>query len=169
MLITPTTHTCIRTRSASEGPSLALRVRVEHPSCRADSRRRGAAAVEFALVSPLIFLLFFASIEFGRLLMVTHALDTAAREGCRKAVSWDVDSENIEQVVTARLATCGISRHSLDVEPSSPAGANQWDPITVRIAVPYGEVSWLPVPRYLAGITLRGSCTLPKESDAQER
>lgn len=44
---------------------------------------RGAAAVEFALVLPLLVLLAFGIIEFGRLYYVQTTLSGAAREGAR--------------------------------------------------------------------------------------
>lgn len=127
--------------------------------------RRGAAAVEFALVAPLIFLFLFAGIEFGRLLMTLHGLEAAAREGCRVAVSWDVTQQDVEQTVAERLAAFGISDYTLTIDPSPLSSVCQWEPINVRITVTYNEVSWLPAPGYLRGITLAGSCTLPQESD----
>ena len=48
---------------------------------RADDR--GAAAVEFALVLPLLLILIFGIIDFGRLLNAKITLTEAAREGAR--------------------------------------------------------------------------------------
>ena len=127
--------------------------------------RRGAATIEFALVAPIIFLFLFASIEFGRVLMVFHGLEAAAREGCRTAVSWNVAQADVEQTVDDRLTSFGISGYTLTTDPATVSSAGQWEPITVRIEVTYDQVSWLPVPSYLGGITLAGSCTLPQESD----
>lgn len=45
----------------------------------------GAAAVEFALVMPLLFLLLFGIIDFGRAYNMQLALTQAAREGVRVA------------------------------------------------------------------------------------
>ncbi|WP_241992785.1 TadE/TadG family type IV pilus assembly protein [Cryobacterium frigoriphilum] len=44
---------------------------------------RGAAAVEFALVLPVIILLVFGGFEFGRVYNVQISLSNAAREGAR--------------------------------------------------------------------------------------
>lgn len=44
---------------------------------------RGAAAVEFALVLPLLVLLVFGIVEFGRAFQVQATLAAAAREGAR--------------------------------------------------------------------------------------
>jgi Flp pilus assembly protein TadG len=46
---------------------------------------RGAAAVEFALVLPLLLLLIFGIIDFGRMLNAKITLTEAAREAARSA------------------------------------------------------------------------------------
>ena len=128
--------------------------------------RRGAATVEFAIVAPVIFLFVFASFEFGRAIMATHGLEAAAREGCREALSWDVTTEDIETKVQNRMLKYGISDYTLTIDPASPTDANQWGPVTVRVSTTYDQISWLPVSRFLRGITLQGSCSLPQESDS---
>jgi Flp pilus assembly protein TadG len=128
-------------------------------------KRRGATVVEVAVVSPLIFLLVFAGIEFGRLMMATHGLEEAAREGCRTAVLNDVTYADVQTAVDARLATFGMSGHTMTTVPAQPETALQWEPVTVNIAVPYRGVSWLPTPTFLGGIVLSASCTLSKESE----
>jgi TadE-like protein len=50
------------------------------------SRRRGQALVEFALVVPVLFLLFLGIVETGRLVFYLHTLNNAAREGARYAI-----------------------------------------------------------------------------------
>lgn len=44
---------------------------------------RGAAAVEFALVLPILLLLVFGIIEFGRLYNIQTSITAAARQGAR--------------------------------------------------------------------------------------
>ncbi len=44
---------------------------------------RGASAVEFALVLPLLLLLLFGMVDFGRLLYTKVELTSAARDGAR--------------------------------------------------------------------------------------
>jgi len=50
------------------------------------NRSRGQALVEFALVAPVLFLLFLGVIEVGRLVLLFHQLNNAAREGARYAI-----------------------------------------------------------------------------------
>ena len=54
-----------------------------HSSCRPGARDRGASAVEFALVLPLLLLIVFGIIDFGRALNAQITLTQAAREGAR--------------------------------------------------------------------------------------
>jgi Flp pilus assembly protein TadG len=45
--------------------------------------RRGTAAVEFALVAPVLVIIVLGAVEVGRALQVQMALTNAVREGCR--------------------------------------------------------------------------------------
>jgi Flp pilus assembly protein TadG len=49
------------------------------------SARTGTTAVEFALVSPILFLILFGAIEFGRLMWTQSALHFAVEEAARCA------------------------------------------------------------------------------------
>jgi len=66
-------------------------------------RDRGAAAVEFAIVLPLLLLLAFGIIDFGRALNAQITLTQAAREGAR------LDALNQPNLVTrTRAAATGL-------------------------------------------------------------
>jgi Flp pilus assembly pilin Flp len=52
-------------------------------STQAGRGERGAAAVEFALVLPVLLLVIFGIIDFGRMLNAQITLTEAAREGAR--------------------------------------------------------------------------------------
>jgi hypothetical protein len=49
-------------------------------------RRTGAAVVEMAVVLPVLVVVIFGIIEFGRAFMVQHILNEIARRACRTAV-----------------------------------------------------------------------------------
>ncbi len=130
------------------------------------SDRRGATVVEFAFIAPVLFLVVFASIEFGRAMMAVHALEGAAREGCRVAIIKGATAEAVEDKVASLMDVVGISDYTMTMDPASPISAAQWQPVTVSISVSYQNISWLPVPQFLGGIPLTGTCTLPRESDS---
>src|SRR5690554_2480659 len=59
----------------------------------------GASLVEFAIVAPLLFLLLFGVIEFGRLLATHTSVYTAAREGARYATATGEDPSGTPRYV----------------------------------------------------------------------
>jgi Flp pilus assembly protein TadG len=70
---------------------------------------RGAAAVELALVLPVLLLMLFGVIDFGRMLNTQLRLTEAAREGARAAA--------LRQPATTRVqaATSGLTGVTADV------------------------------------------------------
>src|SRR5262245_45030090 len=75
--------------------------------------RRGAYTVEFAIVAPILFLFVFGIIEFGRLLMVQHALNGAARIACRNAsLATTINASGVD--VAARNAMAAILPSAYD-------------------------------------------------------
>jgi len=70
---------------------------------RSASRDRGAVAVEFAILLPVLLLLVFGIIDFGRALNAQIALTQAAREGAR------LDALNQPNLVTrTQAAAAGL-------------------------------------------------------------
>lgn len=77
-----------------------MRIQVLRWSTGDTDRRRGAAVVEMAVVSPLLLTLIFGVIEFGNSFMVRQILTNAAREGVRVAAIQPVaDNDEIRQAV----------------------------------------------------------------------
>lgn len=54
---------------------------------RTDDGQRGAAAVETAIILPLLVLLFFGILEFGLLFRSSHSIADATRSGARTAAA----------------------------------------------------------------------------------
>lgn len=73
------------------------------------ARDRGAAAVEFALVLPLLLLLVFGIIDFGRALNAQLTLTQAAREGVRLAALGYPDANVQAQAQAAAPELSGVS------------------------------------------------------------
>src|SRR5687767_1529350 len=64
-------------------------------SCRkGDRRQRGAAAVEFALVLPLLMALVLGAIDFGYYFFVDQIVTNAAREGARAGTLHEEDDDD---------------------------------------------------------------------------
>jgi hypothetical protein len=116
--------------------------------------RRGAAVVEFAFVAPLLFMLIFGIIEFGRLLMVQQILTNASREGARRAVLEQATASEVESVVTTYMSSSSVSGASVTVSPSQLTSLGFGDPVTVSCSIPFDQVNWPPAPWFLGGTQL---------------
>ncbi len=62
-------------------------------------RRRGAAAVEFALMMPVILLALAGVTDFGRLVFDKMELVSAVRSGAQYALAYDNDTTAVRQAV----------------------------------------------------------------------
>ena len=126
--------------------------------------RRGIAAVEFALVLPVFFLMVFGMIEYGRMVMVQQSLTNSSREGARLAVVDGSTVDSVKDVVENYLSSAAVAvdRNNILVSPD-PATTAFGDPITVSIAVPYSDVSWLPTPAFLGNTTITATSVMRRE------
>lgn len=134
----------------------------QHPS--ASRLRRAAAAVEFAIVAPLLVMLVLGMIEFGRMLMVQQILTNAAREGARKAVLPGATDSMVETTIDDYLGNADISGFSRSISPSTTSAAGGTS-IEVTVSVPYSDVTWVPVASFLGDKTLTAKCTMRKEDN----
>ena len=128
------------------------------------SPRTGAAALEFAIVAPLFFLLVMGLFEFGRMMMVQEILTNGVREGARKAVLPGATQSDVNTVIDNYMTSAGISGHTKSCTPD-PATATGGSTVTVTVSVPYNSVSWLPVStvRFLNNKTLTATVVMRKE------
>ena len=77
---------------------------------RRSEDRRGAATVEFALTSFIVFFLFMAMIEFARFHIVRHSMDQAVYMGARVGIVPGATSAEVDQTVRDRLTLAGRKR-----------------------------------------------------------
>ena len=85
-----------------------------------DSRDRGSVAVEFALLLPVLLLLIFGIIDFGRAINDRITLTQAAREGARLA---SLGYSTSAVTTRTQSAATGLSPVTVTVTSSCPAGA----------------------------------------------
>ncbi|GHH71864.1 TadE/TadG family type IV pilus assembly protein [Promicromonospora soli] len=94
---------------------------------------RGAAAVEFALVLPILLLLVMGIVECGRAYHIQTALSGAAREGVRVMALQD---DVAEARATAKAASpqLALTDGQIGVTPTTCSGTN---PGTATVTVTY--------------------------------
>ena len=127
--------------------------------------QKGAAAVEFAIIAPLLFTLMFGIIEFSLLLYDKAVITNASREGARYGILWGpnrpTDAEIEAKVGTYtsnRLITFGTM-----VSPTttiSRSGTDPGDALTVTVAYNY---DFLLLPNFvsaLSGVTALNGITI---------
>jgi Flp pilus assembly protein TadG len=131
--------------------------------CFRPFERRGATAVEFAIIAPLFILLVLGVIEFGRGMMVKQIITNAAREGARRAIIENVTEAEVKQVVNAYLTGASVGGATVTVTPATLNTLGLGDPVTVQVSVPFNSVSWSPAPWFLKGRTLSESTTMRAE------
>ena len=130
--------------------------------------RRGVAAVEFAVVAPLFFLMILGMIEIGRGVMVQQIITNASREGARLAVLPGMTSSDVNTRVGEILTNSGVNGAAIQIlnragQPTTPESVGFGDVVNVTVSVPFNQVSWLPASRYLAGKNLTASTIMRGE------
>lgn len=129
-------------------------------SMRTRRARRGATTVEMAFVVPIVFMLTFGALEFARINMVRNTIEDALFEGVRQSMLPGATETKIKTRVNAVLATTGVKSATVTVSPSTIQSTTQ--KVTVRIRVPMGSNSWLPI-FMTDGSFIDKSCTLSRE------
>lgn len=95
-------------------------------------QERGATAVEFAIILPVLILLIFGVIEFGRAYNSYLAVTHAAREGARLAAVGKFNAAVVESRAYPLTTAKGLQ--IIGPEPTDPGHG---DPVTVTVIFPY--------------------------------
>lgn len=123
--------------------------------------QRGVAAVEFALIALILFMLLFGIMEFGRVLFMMNTTTEATRLGARLAVVCD---QNDTAITTKMVSLAGFLTPGNINIVYSPSGC---DPSTCRyvtVSITGLRVQSL-VPLIPINFDMPGfSTTLPRES-----
>ncbi|GAA2198747.1 TadE/TadG family type IV pilus assembly protein [Sinomonas flava] len=88
-------------------------------------RERGAAAVEFALVLPVLILLLLGIVDYGRLFNAQQTLTYAARSGARVMVLQNSTSAAITAAQNTASDLGSIPSSSFAVSPSTCTAGTQ--------------------------------------------
>lgn len=149
-----------------------------------EKRRRGATAVETAMVLLPLLMFLFGIFEYGRLLMDWNLLDNAAREGCRYALANNQDTTiytDVTTVATSYMAGRNSSFSGFNVSLSGVHTSNgvsttytnngvnslaPGDMITVTVSGSYSFMNIIPLISVPNAFTLSSSVTMICEGGA---
>jgi Flp pilus assembly protein TadG len=125
---------------------------------RPEVRERGTAAVEFALVLPLVLLLVLALVQVGLFARDRLLVEAAARAGAREAAVTADDGE-VGAAATAAAPTLIPERLHVDVVRVGTRG----DTVTVHIV--YDDPVRIPLVSWLTGanVIMRASAAARQE------
>jgi Flp pilus assembly protein TadG len=142
-------------------------------------KRRGAAAVEFAVVLIPLMTIIMGIIESGRLTSVETIIANAAREGARLGVmsgstigtststgSSEVNYRVREYLDAAAVPSSAATITVTDLDQPSISDltqANAGDRIQVTVSIPFKAVAWCS-PWFFGSATPTMSCTMRKEA-----
>lgn len=119
-------------------------------------RERGAAAVEFALVVPLLIMLVMGIAEFGRAYNAQAILSGAAREGVR-VMALQNDATAARTATRAAASPLVLSSSQISVSPDSCTSSSTVNSTaTVRITYPLSFIGGF----FGASVTLTGKAVM---------
>jgi Flp pilus assembly protein TadG len=98
------------------------------------TKHKGQALVEMALVLPILLLLLFGIIEFGRILNAYIMVSNASREAARyySIRSTDTNINNkVKDLVIEKVPNIGINRDNITINVGNPGTAEEKVTVTV--------------------------------------
>jgi Flp pilus assembly protein TadG len=108
--------------------------------------RKAAAAVELALVLPLIGLIVVGMVEIGRALLAREALSNSAQRGCAVAAQAGMSNADVTAAVTDVMAANNLSGFTVQIQVNDVDAdvslARRPDKVSVRVTVPSSRVFW---------------------------
>jgi Flp pilus assembly protein TadG len=122
---------------------------------------RGAAAVEFALLLPMLLILIFGIIDFGRMLNAQITVTEAAREGAR-ASALGTDPTARVNSMTGGLGTVNTSTTACPANPSPTDTTSVTVTYQFQFLTPVGALAPVLGGKAFGGpITLRSTGVMP--------
>ncbi len=134
---------------------------------RANRKERGAAAVELALILPLVVALIFGALDFGMVLNDYQSLRAGVRDATRDVVVADYDpgctaGSRGQQLICSVKAAMPIDTSEVRVRVLVPTSDDVGEKIVVCAARPMKSISGVFAP-VMSGATLRAETVMRVE------
>jgi Flp pilus assembly protein TadG len=130
-----------------------------------ENKYRGAAAVEAAIVFPLLLLLTLGVIEYGWLFLKVHQITNATRYGARIAIRPGSSTADVINDIDSLMATADLqtSGYSVVFIPADITSVAVGDPVEVKVTVPWANISLMNLSLLPAPANIGSSVTMAKE------
>ena len=124
-------------------------------------QRKGQALVEMALILPLLLLLLFGIIEFGRVMSAGIIVTHGARDGARYGAVGATDSEIVTRIQTKSAAVLydaeDPTKLSIEIERTGPVKGGD-----IQVKVSYKVTLYMPLIPEITGnpVTVAGTSVM---------
>ena len=127
--------------------------------------RRGNAALEAALVVPILLYLAFGTVEFGYFFYVKNNLQGAAREGVRAAIPPGATNTDVTNAISGQMTAAGLqsSGYTVTTTPSNISGLAPGATVTVNVQCTWGTVGLRPLQLISTSKLVKGQAVMRKE------
>ena len=122
--------------------------------------RQGVAAVEFAIAVMIVFVFVFGVVEFGRIRMVQHTMDTASYEAARHVIVPGGTSTEAVSAAQEILSAGRVVGATIVVTPSTLT--DDETEVGVFIRAPLDANAWV-APRFSQGRFVEAETVLMTE------
>jgi Flp pilus assembly protein TadG len=133
--------------------------RRQHPK-KVSRLSKGAHCVEFALVLPIMLLLFLSGIEFARMNLLRHLAENASYEAARQVIVPGATVEEAEARANAILSVMGVQGARLTVSPDPVLETT--GTVSVKVTFPAEKNLWM-VPMFSKNLNFQSETTLLTE------
>ena len=131
-----------------------------HPSSYA-SDESGVAAVEFAIILPILVVMLTGIIQLGGILFIQNQMGDVARQTARNLAVGELTGSQAQQFATDNLITWGGSYTITITEPDPNDPAD--NDFVVDIQIPMASVSLVDFTGAFASGNLRATSTMRQE------
>lgn len=107
--------------------------------------RNGVAAVEAAILLPLMFVIVFGAIEVANGIFLRQSLTVAAYEGARSATRPGGTSQLAEQRVREVLEARGVSDETVTITPNVTSLTPRGTMVTITVTAPGTQQAMNPL------------------------
>ncbi len=122
---------------------------------------RGAAAVEFAFIMPIMLLIFSGILQFGSVMFLENHMTNVAREASRRVAVGELSEADAATMVQGSLINWGVT-YEVSVATADTEDGNE--DITVGISLPLSEAALMDVLGLFETGSLSTSVTMRMES-----
>ncbi len=123
--------------------------------------QRGAAAVEFAFIMPILLLMFSGILQFGSVMFLENHMTNVAREASRRVAVGELSQADAATMVQDVLINWGVT-YQVSIATEDADDGNE--DVTVAISLPLSEAALIDVLGLFDTGNLSTSVTMRMES-----